>query len=115
MMTPHLFFKEFLPWLLAQSPRTQGTCRITLFSGTRRDWTIDLARGTVVRNFQRPVDLDLEMDECDFADLLDGALDIARAIETGRIRCRGELSMLLRLAALFDDFQPTHPQHLPEA
>ncbi len=104
-ISPEAFFDEVVPQILAvtaeQRTRLNGTCEIALFNkGQHGSWFIDLNKGEVKKGAQGKADLYMEMDRQDFADMMLNKLDVAHAIQTGRIRLSGKVPVLTHLAAV---------------
>lgn len=99
LLTPEAFFGALLPEALRrQPPGPAAVLEISLFGPGPRTWTIDLGSGAVAPGPAQAPLLTLELDEGDFLALLCNRLDGDEAIAAGRVRYRGQLSLLERLA-----------------
>lgn len=65
-------------------------------------FTLDLAQGRVEPQLSATADAKLEVPAADFVRLLEGKLDVPRAVAEGRLVYSGQLGALASLVALFD-------------
>lgn len=65
-------------------------------------FTLDLSRGLVEPQLSATADAKLEVPAADFVHLLEGKLDVPRAVAEGRLVYTGQLGALTSLVALFD-------------
>jgi len=96
-VTPEEFFDTIVPQHLESlevAQDTQRTYVFRLFGEKPAEWSIDLGRRTVRRGALAKPDLYLEMDRDDFTALLAGRFDPRSAVQDGRVRFDGKISLL---------------------
>jgi hypothetical protein len=102
----HTFFELVLPRLLhLRGQGLSGTVAVELRGASRHRWLIDLGAETVEAS-EADAALCLSFTEEDFDTLLGGKLSVLDAHREGRIRLRGDRSLLTTLAPLFGESSP---------
>lgn len=108
VMSPKVFFDHACPRLLAsrksRSADRAGVCAVRLRGAGGGNWTIDLARASVVPGLQPNADLELGMKTADFEAMLQGTLDAGGAYAAGRVQIKGNVGLLAEIAELFTDY-----------
>jgi hypothetical protein len=101
-VTPVELFDQVIPKLLQaqrdQCVRLGGVYAVKL--GRDGTWTIDFSSASIGKGIKKRPDLTIEMSAADFALMMDGALDVASSLKSGRVKLHGDARKIVNLAAI---------------
>ncbi len=100
------FFESVCPQLLSLQSEAAaelgGSLAFRVFGDDSGAWFVDLDSASVGPIGDRQADLLLELQSEDFLAMLSGTLNVADAINAGRVRYHGDTSTLVKFGALLE-------------
>lgn len=103
-VSPKELFEKALPLALGiykkQGMKVEGTFQVNVFGEGGGQWFIDAGKGEVRAASNDTTDCVLELGITEFKEMQNGKLDAAAAMQSGRLRFRGNPEHLVTLGQL---------------